>query len=277
MQKILKATLLILAFSTILVAPASAQTKEIGIYKIWTDQYTYDPGETVTVTLELVWDFPASTDISPGVWDPTNEVYIAEDVYTVTGVGSDNVTLSFPAENVNGVYEYIVNVFYEDEGWTMSETGYEAHSLYIQVGTTGSGEYNAWVTKVDSPNTVKPSESFNVTVHVDMSFPTMTTFSVGITDPSTGEAIMEIEDQTEGEQSGVYWFELIAPDTEGTYTLGADIIFETDAGWTYTEDAAQMFNITVKEGGGAIPGFPTVSILAGSLVALALARRRIDS
>ncbi|MGW8180096.1 MAG: hypothetical protein ACWGQW_15250, partial [bacterium] len=269
MQKILKATLLILAFSTILVAPASAQTKEIGIYKIWTDQYTYDPGETVTVTLELVWDFPASTDISPGVWDPTNEVYIAEDVYTVTGVGSDNVTLSFPAENVNGVYEYIVNVFYEDEGWTMSETGYEAHSLYIQVGTTGSGEYNAWVTKVDSPNTVKPSESFNVTVHVDMSFPTMTTFSVGITDPSTGEAIMEIEDQTEGEQSGVYWFELIAPDTEGTYTLGADIIFETDAGWTYTEDAAQMFDISVKEGGGAIPGFPTVSILAGSLVALA--------
>jgi len=145
------------------------------------------------------------------------------------------------------------------------------------VGTTGSGEYNAWVTKVDSPNTVKPSESFNVTVHVDMSFPTMTTFSVGITDPNTGEAIMEIEDQTEGEQSGVYWFELIAPDTEGTYTLGADIIFETDAGWTYTEDAAQMFDITVKEGGGAIPGFPTVSILAGSLVALALARRRIDS
>ena len=277
MHTIFKTTLLILALSTILVAPASAQTKEIGIYGIWTDQYVYDPGETVTVTLELVWDFPASTDISPGVWDPTNEVYIAEDVYTVTGTGSDNVTLSFPAENVNGVYEYIVNVFYDDEGWTMSETGYEAHSVYIQVGNTGSGEYNAWVTKVDSPKTVKPSESFNVTVYVDMSFPTMTTFSVAVTDPGTGEAIMEIEDQTEGEQSGVYWFELVAPETEGSYTLGADIIFETDAGWTYTENAAQMFDISVKEGGGAIPGFTTVSILAGSLVALAFARRRVDS
>jgi hypothetical protein len=275
-MKTIKILLTILVFSSLLILPASAQTKEVGIYGIWTDQTQYEPGQTVSVTLELVWDFPASTDISPGVWDPLNEVYAVDDVYTVTGTGADNVTLSFPSPTVNGVYEYVVNVFYEEEGWTMSETGYEAHTLYIQVGNTGSGEYAAWVTKVDSPKTVKPGELFNVTVFVEMSFPTMTTFSVAVTDPSTGEAIMEVEDQTQGEQTGNYWFEVIAPETEGSYTLGADIIFETAGGWTYTDDAAQMFDITVKEGGGGIPGFPVISVLMGSMAALALFYRKSE-
>lgn len=274
MQKTTKIMLVILALSSILITPAAAQTKEVGIYGIWTDETQYDPGQTITVTLELVWDFPASTDISPGVLDTSSEVYVAEDIYTVSNTGADNITLSFTAPSTNGVYEYICNVFYEEEGWVMSETGYEAHYIYIQVGSTGSGEYNAWVTNVDAPSTVKPGELFTVDVDIDISFPTNTTFSVGITDPESGEVIIEFIDAGEGDLSGTYNFEIYAPETEGDYTLGADVVFETPTGWSYTEGGTQTFDITVSEGGGGIPGFPVFSILAGSIVALALMSRK---
>ncbi len=274
MHRQTKITLALLALSVIFTNPAYAQTKEVGIYGIWTDRAQYDPDQNVTVTVELAWDFPSETGISPGVYDVMAEAYIAEDIYTVANAGVDNVTLSFTAPSTNGVYEYIVNVFYDDEGWQQSSTGFEEHYIYIQVGSTGSGEYSAWITDVEAPDTVAPSEQFNVTVHIEMSFPTLTRFSVAVTDPDTGEALIDVEDQAEGDQKGIYWFELTAPDTEGEYTLGADIIFETQQGWTFSEGAAQSFEVKVKTGGGGIPGFPVMSVLVGSLVALGLLFRR---
>jgi hypothetical protein len=270
-----KSLILILALSSMLLVPVSAQTKEVGIYGIWTDQTQYDPGQTITITLELGWDFPTSTDVSPGIIDTITEEYVVEDLYTLNDSGMGNVTLSFTAPSTNGVYEYIVNVFYDEEGWVMSETGYEEHYIYIQVGSTGSGQYSAWVTEVDAPSVLEPSQLFNVTVYVQVSFPEITTFSVAVTDPETAEAIIEIEDQAVGDQTGTYWFEISAPETEGDYTLGADIVFETPQGWTYSDDATQTFDITVSTGGGGgIPGFPLASVLIGSLVALALAYRK---
>lgn len=275
MHKAAKTILILAALSAMLVAPVAAQTKEIGIYGIWTDKVQYEPGETITVTLELAWDFPAATDISPGVFDTSSETYVTEDYFTVEGTGVENVTLSFTAPSTNAVYEYIVDVYYDESGeWAMSETGYEMHYIYIQVGSTGSGEYNAWVTSVDAPGNVKPGELFTVNVDIDISFPTNTTFSVGITDPETGEAIIEFIDAGEGDQSGTYTFEIYAPETEGDYTLGADVVFETPTGWSYTVDGTQTFDITVSASSGGIPGFPVVSILTGSLVALALAHRK---
>ena len=269
---------LIIVFSSFLIAPAIAQTKEVGIYGIWTDETQYDPGQTITITLELGWDFPASTEIGPGIFDTLAEEYVAEDIYTVANTGMGNITLSFTAPSTNGVYEYLVNVFYNEEGWIQSDTGYEEHYIYIQVGETGSGQYAAWVTDVDAPSNLEPSELFNVTVYVQMSFPEMTTFSVAVTDPETGEPILEVEDQTVGDQVGSYWFELSAPETEGDYTLGADIVFETPQGWTYSEGATQTFDITVStnsgNSGGGIPGFPVTSLIMGSLLALALAYRK---
>lgn len=277
MQSKIKAILLVLTLSSFLIVPASAQTKEVGIYGIWPDQTSYEPGQTITVTLEIGWDFPSETDIGPGVYDTLAEVYIAEDIYTVIDSGFGNITLSFTAPSSNGVYEYLVNVFYDEEGWIMSDTGYEEHYIYIQVGSTGSGQYSAWVTDVDAPSRVAPGELFNVTVSVQISFPQMTLFAVAVSDPETGEAILEVEDQAVGDQTGSYWFEIAAPETEGDYTLGADIVFETPQGWSYSDDSTQTFDITVSSdsnGGGAIPGFPMVSVLLGSLVALALVLRK---
>lgn len=273
MQK--KQLLLVLLLLTASSTPTVyAQTKEVGIYGIWTDKAQYEQGETITVTLLLGWDFPEATDISPGVFDTAAEAYVAEDLYTVTNSEYGNITLAFTAPSTNGVYEYIVDVYYDDDGWMMSETGYEEHYMYIQVGSTGSGEYNAWVTDVDSPSSVKPGELFTVTVDIEISFPTMTTFSVGITDPETGEAIIDIEDQGQGDLSGTYTFDIYAPETEGDYTLGADVVFETPMGWSYTEGGTQTFDLKVSAGGGAIPGFPAVSLLLGSLVALAILYRK---
>jgi len=275
MQKTTKIILVILAISSMLITPVAAQTQEIGIYGAWTDKLQYEPGETVTVTLELSWDFPSATEISPGVADTVTEAYVAEDFFTVEGTGTENVTLSFTAPSTNAIYEYIVDVYYkEGETWVQSDTGFEAHFLYVQVGSTGSGEYNAWVTNVNAPSRVKPGELFTVDVDIDISFPTNTTFSVGITDPETGEVIIEFVDAGEGDLSGTYNFEIYAPETEGTYTLGADVVFETSSGWTFSEGSTQTFDITVSEGGGAIPGFPMASVLAGSLVALAFAYRK---
>ncbi len=269
---LLLATLLI---ATSLTPIAYAQTKEVGIYGIWTDKTQYAPGETVTVILELVWDFPAATDISPGVVDTASEAYVAEDFYTVEGVGADNITLAFTAPATNAVYEYIVDVYYDDGGsWVMSDTGFESHYIYVQVGSTGSAEYNAWVTNVDAPSSVKPGELFTVDVDVDISFPSNTTFSVGITDPDTGDVIIEFIDAGEGDLSGTYTFDIYAPETEGEYILGADVIFETPSGWSYSDGATKTFVIKVSESSGGIPGFPVSSLLLGSLVALAFASRR---
>ena len=270
---ILLASLLVAASITPI---AYAQTEGVGIYGIWTDKTQYEPGETVTVTLELAWSFSAATDISPGVLDTSSESYVAEDYYTVENTGAENITLSFTAPSTSAVYEYIVDVYYDDgESWVMSDTGYEAHYIYVQVGSTGSGAYNAWVTNVDAPSSVKPGELFTVKVDIDISFPTNTTFSVGITDPETGEVIIEFIDAGMGDLSGSYDFDIYAPETEGDYTLGADVIFETPSGWSYSEGATQTFDLKVSEGGGgAIPGFPVMSLMLGSLVALALVNRK---
>jgi len=265
---------LIIVFSSFLIAPVNAQTKEVGIYDIWIDETQYDPGQTISVTLELGWNFPNSTDVSPGIFDTTSEEYVAEGLYNLEGFGMGNVTLFFTAPSTNGVYAYLVDVFYNEEGWKKSDTGYEEHYLYIKVGETGSSNYAAWVTDVEVPSNIKPSALFNVTVYVQMSFPEMTHFSVAVTDPETGEAIIEILDQAVGEQTGSYWFELSAPETEGDYTLGADIMFEAPQSWTYTENSTQTFDIIVSTGGGGIPGFPVTSLIMGSLLALALAYRK---
>ena len=123
------------------------------------------------MTLELEWDFSAATNISPGVYDTTAEGYVIEDMYTVEDSGRGNITLSFTAPSNDGVYEYLIDVYYEDDGWQLSDTGFETHYIYIQVGSTGSGQYTALVTDVDAPGTVAPGELFNVTVYVETSFP----------------------------------------------------------------------------------------------------------
>ncbi|MFW6109025.1 MAG: hypothetical protein ACOC6N_01110 [archaeon] len=171
MNRLSKFLITLLALSSILVIPVNAQTKEVGIYGVWSDKNQYNPGETVILTIELTWDLPASYDVSPGVYDTTLEEYVVEELLTVEGSGVSNVTLSFTAPPTNGVYEYIVYVFYEEDGWQSSSTGLEEYYLYIQVGSTGSNVYNAWVTDVDSPSSVKPGELFTVTVDVDISFP----------------------------------------------------------------------------------------------------------
>ena len=88
---------------------------------------------------------------------------------------------------------------------------------------------------------------------------------------------MEVEDQTQGNQTGIYWFEIYAPDEEGVFTLGADIIFETPQGWTYTEGAFQTFDIDVEvddSNGFEIPGMPIISIFIGLLFSFILVRRK---
>jgi len=273
MNRLSKFLITLLALSSILLIPVNAQIKEVGIYGVWTDKNQYNPGETVILTIELTWDLPASYDVSPGVYDTTLEEYVVEELLTVEGSGVSNVTLSFTAPPTNGVYEYIVDVFYEEDGWQSSSTGSEEYYLYVQVGSTGSNAYNAWVTDVDSPSSVNPGELFTVTVDVDISFPTMTTFAVGITNRETDELVIDYEDQGEGDLSGTYTFDIYAPETERKYTLGADIVFETPQGWTFTDGGSQTFDVKVSKGGG-IPGFPVAGVALGSLITMALLSRR---
>lgn len=258
----------LLIISTILVPVIHGQVQEVGIYGIWTDQDIYQPGQTITVTVELGWDFPSVTQISPGIYDPLTEEYLVEDFYNVEDSGYNNVTLSFTSPDTDGVYEYEVDVYYDDDGWQMSDTGYEEYTITIQVGSVVIADYEAWVTDIEAPVQVEPGEVFNVTVRVEVSFPTLTWFNVAITEPDTGEVVNEIDDQILGDEITEYWFEVVAPENEGPYSLLVSVIFETSQGWSFTEDAAKSFEVNVIGPGKGIPGYPLSSLLLGSLIYL---------
>jgi hypothetical protein len=227
-------------------------------------------GEVVTVDVVISYDFDQLTLLSPGVYYLVEDDYMVEEFIEVTGSGTEAVSLSFNAPNVPGEYVFIVDLYYQ-EGEDWYNAGQE--NYYITLTVDGGGSVGAWsasVVKIRNAQLVAPGGSVDIKVYVDYDFPISTNMEIAISDPVTGEAIDVVSAVLDGKGSDDYDFIITAPNEVGTYELGADVIFETDQGWEFSEDAVMTFTFEVDDqaSSGGIPGFPVASAILGALMVI---------
>jgi len=259
---------LFIAAAFMVITPVSAQT---ATFDSVTSPETAQPGGVVTVDLVISYSFDTLTTISPGVYDPVDESYIVEDGLEVTGTGTESISLSFNAPTVEGEYVFVVDLYAQD-GTEWVYTGQDDYYITLTVGV-GGGSTSAWsatVEDVSYPSVVKPGESMDVEITVEYDFPQSTNMEVGVSEPETGEAINYVSVVKNGAGTEVFTVTIIAPEEEGAYQVGADVLFETEYGWDYTEGGVMSFTVIVEDSGssGGIPGFPWTSMVLGTLMVM---------
>ena len=249
-----------------MVSPVSA---DIATFDSVSSPETAMAEEVVTVDVVISYDFDQLTTLSPGVYYLVEDDYMVEEFIEVTGSGTEAVSLSFNAPNIPGEYVFIVDLYYQ-EGEDWYNAGQENYYITLTVDGGGSvGAWNASVVKIRNSQLVSPGGSVDIKVYVDYDFPISTNMEIAISDPVTGEAIDVVSTVLDGKGSNDYDFIITAPNEVGTYELGADVIFETDQGWEFSEDAVMAFTFEVSENaGGGIPGFPVTSAILGALLVI---------
>lgn len=259
---------LFIAAAFMVITPVSAQT---ATFDSVTSPETAQPGGVVTVDLVISYSFDTLTTISPGVYDPVAEDYIVEDGLEVTGTGTESISLSFNAPTVEGEYVFIVDLYAQD-GTEWVYTGQDDYYITLTVGI-GGGNTSSWsatVEDVSYPSVVKPGESMDVEITVEYDFPQSTNMEVGVSEPETGEAINYVSVVKNGAGIEVFTVTINAPEEEGAYPIGADVLFETEYGWDYTSGGVMSFTVIVEDSGssGGIPGFPWTSMVLGALMVM---------
>lgn len=263
---------LIAVFTAALMAvtPVYGQT---ATFDSVTSTTTASPGEVVSVDLVISYDCPVQTLFSPGVYDLAAEQYLAEEGFEVSGTGKETIRLHFNAPDIEGEYVFIVDIYFNngtDSEYIWARTGQDDYYITLTVGS-GGGSTSTWsavVTDVTAPSIVKPGASFDVKVKVDYDFPSQTNLEVAISDPETGTAIDVVSSVKNGAGSDEFTINIVAPDQEGTYVLGADAVYETDNGWEFTDNGVMTFSVDVDSSAssGGISGFPVVSAVLGLLL-----------
>ena len=226
-------------------------------------------GEVVTVDVVISYDFDQLTLLSPGVYYLVEDDYMVEEFIEVTGSGTEAVSLSFNASNVPGEYVFIVDLYYQ-EGEDWYNAGQD--NYYITLTVDGGGSVGAWsasVVEIRNTKLVAPGGPVEVMVYVEYDFPISTYMEVAVTDLTTTEAIDIVSSVKDGAGSDDFIITITAPNEVGTYELGADVIFETDQGWEFSDGGVMTFTFEVSENaGGGIPGFPVTSAILGALLVI---------
>ena len=258
---------LLITAAFMMVTPVCA---DIATFDSVSSPETAMAGEVVTVDVVISYDFDQLTLLSPGVYYLVEDDYMVEEFIEVTGSGTEAVSLSFNAPNVPGEYVFIVDLYYQ-EGEDWYNAGQE--NYYITLTVDGGGSVGAWsasVVKIRNSQLVAPGGSVDIKVYVDYDFPISTNMEIAVSDPVTGEAIDVVSAVLDGKGSDDYDFIITAPNEVGTYELGADVIFETDQGWEFSEDAVMSFTFEVDDqaSSGGIPGFPVASAILGALIVI---------
>jgi hypothetical protein len=259
---------LFIAAAFIVVTPVNAQ---VATFDSVTSLETAMAGEVVTVDVVISYDFDQLTRLSPGVYYLVENDYMVEEFIEVTGTGTEAMSLSFNAPNIPGEYVFIVDLYYQ-EGEDWFKAGQDDY--YITLTVDGGGSVGAWsasVVEIRNTKLVAPGGPVEVKVYVEYDFPISTNMEVAVTDPTTMQAIEVVSAVKDGAGSDDYIITITAPNEVGTYELGADVIFETDQGWEFSEDSVMTFTFEVDENaGGGIPGFPVSSSVLGALVVIGL-------
>ncbi len=238
---------------------------------------TASTGEVVTVELVVSYDFDTTFLLSPGVFDPVGEEYITEEFVEVTGTGTEEMSLSFNAPSVEGEYVFIVDMYYQN-GTDWYSTGQEDYYITLTVGQSGGSTAtgSAVVKNINYPSVVNPEEAMEIGVTIEYDFLSDTNMEIAVTDPETMEAIETLSAVRNGVGTDEFKLTIYAPDEEGSYTLGADVIFETVNGWEFSDGGVMVFTFEVDAdaSSGSIPSFPVISIIMGLLGVMGLLQIR---
>ena len=270
-KKILIFTLFIMTFCTI--TPVFAQT---ATFDSVTSSETATPGSIVTVDLVIDYDCDTLTTFSPGVYDLIGEQYMTEEFFEVTGIGKESISLRFNAPDIEGEYVYIVDMYFNNgtaSEYAWQYAGQENYNITLTVqqgGGVSDPPASAIVSDVKYPSIVKPGAPIEVEVTVDYDFTATTNMEVAVTNPDTAEAIQTASDVKIGAGTEKYKITVYAPEQEGSFNLGADVIFETINGWEFSSGGVMAFTVEVDSNAssGGIPGFPVSSALLGALVVI---------
>lgn len=261
--------ILFIAAAFMVITPVNAQT---ATFDSVTSPETVQPGEVVTVDLVISYDFDSLTTISPGVYDPITDSYLVEDGLDVSGAGTGSISLSFDAPTIDGEYVFIVDLYAQD-GTDWVYTGQDDYYITLTVGAGGSTPTASAIVKdIQHPNVVKPGAPMEIKVTIEYDFAVDTNMEVAVSDPETMTAIETASAVKNGAGTDEFKITIYAPEQEGTYTLGADVIFETNMGWEFSSGGAMAFTFDVDSiaSSGGIPSFPMASVVLGALVVIAL-------
>jgi len=210
-------------------------------------------GETFTVTITVDYDFSEPTEISPGIYDPAADEWIAEEYDTLEGRGTKTYSFELTAPEEETTWALEASVWYHLEGeWTHNE---EEYSDAFEVEITGAYVFSAKLVEVEAPSTVQAGEDVTIELTVSYDFSEPTEVSPGIYDPATDELIAEEYDTLEGKGTKAYSFDLTAPSEEKTWELEASVYYKVDEEWLHDETGwGEAFEVEVegKDGGGCL-------------------------
>ena len=139
----------------------------------------------------------------------------------------------------------------------------------------GQAEYII-INQLDYPTTVTTGETITLTASLEYSFNELTLINLGY-DYASESYVFEESYWVQGAEVEDYVVQLVAPDSEQTLELEANVVFQQDETWYYTEgdEWNTYFTIDVTDSSGGIPSFPLLAILAGLTLFVFVNQKRI--
>ena len=141
---------------------------------------------------------------------------------------------------------------------------------------SGSAEYLI-INQIEYPQTVETGETITLTATLEYSFNELTLINLGIYDYASDSYVFEETYWVQGVEVEEYVAQLVAPDSEQTLELEANVVFQQDETWYYTEgdEWNTYFTIDVTGSSSGIPSFPLLAILAGLTLFVFVNQKRI--
>jgi len=230
--------------------PESMLPVDILLTTIHGGQYSqYDHEYTVTIS-----EYPARIPIimPPETYEPEMKIEVVKQGYT------DTNPLILDTNNYDTLIVTNGNLGSHTPGIDSSQAEY----LIIN--------------QLDYPTTVETGETITLTATLEYSFNELTHISLGIYDYASESNVFDEYYWVQGTEVEEYTVQLVAPDSEQTLELEANVVFQQDETWYYTDgdEWNTYFTIEVVGPSGGIPSYPLTAILLGLTLFVFLFQKR---
>ncbi|MBT3285034.1 hypothetical protein HN807_11620 [Candidatus Bathyarchaeota archaeon] len=239
-----KVLILVIIVSFLVIPHTSAQ-----LSGAWVQDVRYEsdinPGEIVSVNVTIGYLFDEEVEISPGIYSRELEDWVVNDFAQVTGTGESSYILEFPAPGISGSHEFEANVYYFIEGnwYNLGMGAVQNMTLEVMGTVTSLFEYNAEIEEVLLPETLGLNENYQLEVTVSYDFDEETDIVLIVTDPNSGNVIVETQDTLDGSGSNDYSFNMTTPSIYGVYKMEAMVSYFNGIEWENSGESA-VYEIT---------------------------------
>jgi hypothetical protein len=261
-----KALLVTILFSIMAIPVASAQ-----LSGAWVQEVDYEsvvnPGETVIVNVTIGYSFDNVVEISPGIYSRALDDWVVDDFVYVNGTSETSYILEFLAPGISGSHEYEANVYYFIDGnwFNLGKGAFQNMTLEVTGTVTTLGEYSVEIEEITVSETIGIDEAFLLEITVRYDFDEETDIDLLISDPVSGNVVVETQDTLEGNGVKVYSFNMTSPLSEGVYQMEASVLYFNGLEWGNPEDNAVQ-RISQEVIIPKTPGIPITYIGIGILV-----------